>query len=383
MFLVAYGCSGELRPRSQRAEPTVTEIKRVYEVANPKPVAPVAPAASTAVAKVTPKPAVLERGMRMSVDTRRELRALAFLVEPKAVPTLPAAVPAQVSLPKQLPAVEAPPRALQTIVSTKALPDKPKAVEELEERVATAPHEDTDELPLPEPRAPATPARVVVAKVEEKPTTPRMPVPAVAHPPATPPAPVPRPVLPPPASLVKLEAAVAPPPAATLPRKVEHRPKRATPMSPQQATHHLMLAWEKVTGHEATLEIISVLWGQWALETGRGRWMVDYNYAGLKGVAPDGGWAYWWTWEETASGPHRVRARFRNYESADRGAEDYVGLLWRLYPKAVAAAREGNAAEFIEELVDGGFFTEIPKHYKRSVISLAAEFRRDTRALRL
>jgi flagellum-specific peptidoglycan hydrolase FlgJ len=154
-------------------------------------------------------------------------------------------------------------------------------------------------------------------------------------------------------------------------------------MSPQQATHHLTRAWEKVAGQEATLEVISVFWAQWALETGRGRWMVDYNYAGLKGVSPDGGWAHWWTWEETPSGPQRVRAKFRNYDSAALGAEDYVSLLLRLYPKAVAAAREGNAAKFIDELVDGGFFTEIPKHYKRSVMSLAAEFRRDTRALRL
>jgi flagellum-specific peptidoglycan hydrolase FlgJ len=153
-------------------------------------------------------------------------------------------------------------------------------------------------------------------------------------------------------------------------------------MSPQQATHHLTRAWEKVTGEIATPEVISVLWGQWALETGRGRWMVDYNYAGLKGIAPDGGWAYWWTWEEAAGGPHRVRARFRNYDSAEQGAEDYVNLLWRLYPKAVQAAKRGDAGAFIGELVDGGFFTEIPRHYRRSVVSLAAEFRRDTRALR-
>ncbi len=78
-----------------------------------------------------------------------------------------------------------------------------------------------------------------------------------------------------------------------------------------------------------------------------------------------------------------MRARFRNYASADEGAHDYVNLLYRLYPQAVAAAKRGDAGSFITELVDGGFFTEIPKHYKRSVVSLAAEFRRESRALRL
>lgn len=164
--------------------------------------------------------------------------------------------------------------------------------------------------------------------------------------------------------------------------KPVERKKRATPMSPQDATRHLAWAWEKVTGEPATAEVISVFWAQWALETGRGRWMVDYNFAGLKGRAPDGGWAHWWTWEEAKDGPRRVRAKFRNYASAEDGASDYVDMLLRRYPRAVAAARRGEAANFILELDHGGYFTEIPKHYLRSVISLAREFRREQRAAR-
>jgi flagellar protein FlgJ len=153
-------------------------------------------------------------------------------------------------------------------------------------------------------------------------------------------------------------------------------------MSPQEATLYLSFAWEQVTGEPASLELISVLWAQWALETGRGRWMVDYNYAGLKGRAPDGGLAHWWTWEETEKGPRRVRAKFRSYETAEEGARDYVELLWSRYPKAIAAAQRGDAISFVLELDDGGFFTERPKHYVGSVASLAAEFRRGHRAAR-
>src|SRR5690606_15747615 len=106
------------------------------------------------------------------------------------------------------------------------------------------------------------------------------------------------------------------------------------------------------------------------------------NYAGLKGRAPDGGLSHWWTWEETDEGARRVRARFRSYATPLEGALDYVNLIVDRYPRAAAAAREGNAFSFVLELDHGGFFTERPKHYVASVVSLAAEFRREHRATR-
>lgn len=171
-----------------------------------------------------------------------------------------------------------------------------------------------------------------------------------------------------------------PKPEAKPPPKRIDRPRRPTPMTAEEAARYLVYAWEQVSGEPATVDVVSVLWAQWALETGRGRWMVDYNYAGLKGRAPDGGLAHWWTWEETEEGPKRVRARFRSYEAPEEGALDYVRLLASRYPQALAAARRGDAVSFVLELDDGGFFTERPSHYTRSVASLAAEFRRDQRA---
>ncbi|MBK7582023.1 MAG: glucosaminidase domain-containing protein [Myxococcales bacterium] len=148
-------------------------------------------------------------------------------------------------------------------------------------------------------------------------------------------------------------------------------------MSPNDATRYLADAWERLSGERPTEEVISVLWGQWALETGRGRWMVDYNYAGLKGRAPDGGTANWYTWEEEEGGSRRIRSRFRSYEAPEHGALDYVEMLLRRYPKAAAAAKRGDALNYVLELDQGGFFTERPEHYIRSVVSLAREFRRD------
>jgi hypothetical protein len=269
--------------------------------------------------------------------------------------------------------------------------------------------------PAPAPVAPPTPARLEVAQAPAPAPSPSAPEPApplaqpaappplVAAPPKPPPVastsalapasplppPAPAPPPPPPAPVARA-APPSPPPLAAVMRapapprlsaaKRIDRPKRPTPMSPEDAARHLTLALEQVTGEPATLELVSVLWGQWALETGRGRWMVDYNYAGLKGRAPDGGLANWWTWEETEKGPRRVRARFRSYETAEEGAIDYVALLFSRYPRALAAAQRGDAIAFVHELDNGKFFTERPGHYVGSVASLSLEFRRKLRS---
>ncbi len=152
--------------------------------------------------------------------------------------------------------------------------------------------------------------------------------------------------------------------------------KRPTPMEPADAARHLAVAWEAVIGEPANARTVSVLWAQWALETGRGRWMMDYNFAGLKGRGPSGGSAMWWTWEETDDGPKRIRGRFRAYASPDEGAKDYVDMLKRRYPECIEAARRGDTPTFILTLERRGYFTEKPKAYGRAVGSLAREFMR-------
>jgi hypothetical protein len=232
------------------------------------------------------------------------------------------------------------------------------------------------QAPVPKPVVPAVPAAPALAEAPN--AVDAALAPTASAPTATAPAARVEPGVDPPDEPQPLKKRPDTEPAK---KRVDCR-KRPTPMTPQDATHHLSVAWEEVSGEPATIELISVLWGQWALETGRGRWMVDHNYAGLKGRAPGGGVANWWTWEETDKGARRVRARFRCYETATDGARDYVQLLWSRYPRAITAARRGDAVSFVLELDQGGFFTERPKHYVASVASLAIEFRRVHRAAR-
>jgi len=150
--------------------------------------------------------------------------------------------------------------------------------------------------------------------------------------------------------------------------------KRPTPMGPRLAGETLAWAWHDVTGHRARAETVAVLWAHWALETGRGKQMVDFNFAGLKGRAPGGTSSLVWTRERTGDGKTRIRSRFRAYRSAEEGARDYVRTLHARFNGAFVAASEGDARGFAEALEDVGYFTEDPQAYRRAIESLAREY---------
>lgn len=145
-------------------------------------------------------------------------------------------------------------------------------------------------------------------------------------------------------------------------------------MRPEEAAQHLADAWQSVFGKPPPDEALAVLWAQWALETGRGRWMVDFNFAGVKGKAPQGGSAVWWTSEGSDADSRRVRSRFRAYRSAEEGARDYVRMLKRRYPAAIRAARRGDAKGFVHALAKRGYFTSEVDAYSRALGSLARQF---------
>ncbi len=383
-------------PRIGRPLPRPEPVQRVAKPHAAQPATVLAsltvapPPVAIAPAKPAPAPAPAPAPVPVVV-------APAPAPAPVMVAPVPAPAPAPVAV-AAVPAPRRPPQLLEEVIPERiARPPEPPAVTTL----APAPAPE----PAPKPATPApepnpAPAKAPAPKPIAAPAPPPAPQPPPpAAKPAPPPAPVPHPPppaakpapepAPPPPAAKPAPAPQPPPPAAAVekpaappapkPARID-RPRRPTPMSPNDATRHLAQAWEHLTNERATEDVISVLWGQWALETGRGRWMVDYNYAGLKGRAPDGGTANWWTWEEPKDKKDRalrIRARFRSYEAPEHGALDYVDMLLRRYPKAVAAARRGDAVNFILELDHGGFFTERPEHYVRSVVSLTREFRRD------
>lgn len=150
---------------------------------------------------------------------------------------------------------------------------------------------------------------------------------------------------------------------------------RPTPLSPRDAAAELSRAWQAVLGERAPPGGIAVLWAQWALETGRGAAMVGYNFGGLKGQAPGGGSTVQWTHEGHGASLRRTRDRFRAYTSPRAGARDYVRTLAERYPEALAEARRGNAAGFVDALARRRYFTADPAAYRRGVQRLAYQYR--------
>jgi len=148
-----------------------------------------------------------------------------------------------------------------------------------------------------------------------------------------------------------------------------------TPMSQQAAFGHLSEAWAKVTGTPPTTEAVSVLWAQWAMETGRGMSMYGFNFGGIKGAGPSGKSLSLRTHEGHGATERAIRDRFRAYDSPAEGAEDYVRLLRDRYPEALEAARFGDARAFVQEIHRKGYFTGSKRDYVRAVCSLSAEAR--------
>lgn len=149
---------------------------------------------------------------------------------------------------------------------------------------------------------------------------------------------------------------------------------RSTPLAPRDAAQHLARAWQEVFGEPAPSGGLASVWAQWALETGRGRWMYGNNFGGLKGRSPHGTSAVESTREGFGRSERRTRARFRTYRTVEEGARDYLRTLARDYPRAWAQARAGNPEAFAEALERAHYFSGDPRVYQRSIVSLAREF---------
>jgi len=139
-----------------------------------------------------------------------------------------------------------------------------------------------------------------------------------------------------------------------------------TPISGSIAALELKRAWRKAKHQAPSPDAILILTAHWAHETHGGRSMFNFNFGGIKGHGPDG---LSCKREAHEGSGYRVRAlidRFRAYESAREGAEDYL----RKYPEAIEAAERGDVTEYVAALKRAGYFTGSETDYARSLSKL-------------
>lgn len=202
-----------------------------------------------------------------------------------------------------------------------------------------------------------------------------------------------------------------------MPKKISDR---VTPVTPSQFLEALYRAWldlfEEVPKHESLL----VLMAHSALETGRWKYLHNYNFGNVKGVDGDGrDYCYYACNEvldiavaaayEAKSTPDRScritskiagkaeiwfypehpACRFRAYYvdldqdgvvdeqvSLTHGVCDHLLELHRRYKSCWPSVLQGNPAEFVRALKSQGYFTAPLEPYLQSVISLYNEFGR-------
>jgi hypothetical protein len=144
-----------------------------------------------------------------------------------------------------------------------------------------------------------------------------------------------------------------------------------TNLSSKQADDALDRAWTAQFGSKAPPNTVGILRAQWALETGSGASMYNYNFAGIKGVGPSGLSVSQRTTEGFGATERHITDKFRAYSSADEGAADYIHLLSTKYPAAIDAAKNGDASGFVSALHARSYFTGDEQGYTKAIASLA------------
>jgi flagellum-specific peptidoglycan hydrolase FlgJ len=120
-----------------------------------------------------------------------------------------------------------------------------------------------------------------------------------------------------------------------------------------------------------------VLVAQWAHETAHGASMINFNFGGIKGAGPSGLTTTCRTREGSGVTERSIRDRFRAYESASEGAEDYVKLLSARYGDALAQAGRGDSTAFVAALKRKGYFTGSEQAYARSLATMSESIERE------
>ncbi len=175
---------------------------------------------------------------------------------------------------------------------------------------------------------------------------------------------------------------------------------RKTPATKEQVITALWSAWMRYFGQAPKRESIWVLAAQWALETGWGRSMHNYNLGNVKSREGDGFDYQFYACNEilpkaeatklheadpehakiltTRSDgtciiwfyPNHPGCRFRAFNTLIEGATDYIAILAKRFDKAWPAVSAGDPAQFCHLLKQQDYYTADEAGYTKTLVSV-------------
>lgn len=154
-------------------------------------------------------------------------------------------------------------------------------------------------------------------------------------------------------------------------------------ISEGEATYALKEGWYQLYNQYPSINSLALLWAQWALETGRGKAIWNFNFGNLKRTTGDPtDWTMFRCSEilngkEVFFDPPHPQTHFRAYRTVVEGTVDYIRFLSqrKRYLKAWQEVINGDPAKFSHELKIAGYYTANEAGYTASVVKLTSEFK--------
>jgi hypothetical protein len=124
---------------------------------------------------------------------------------------------------------------------------------------------------------------------------------------------------------------------------------RLTPMSADEASKNLSAAYNYVAGSRPNEKVLGLLVGQWAGETGNGKYIHNYNYGNVKHTSGDSYYQQF-SGSEVIDGQEIVSVMdFAAHLTALDGAIAFVKQL-KKRPQWWAGLQTGNAQKYVDGL---------------------------------
>jgi len=130
--------------------------------------------------------------------------------------------------------------------------------------------------------------------------------------------------------------------------------------SESQMFSAIMIAWQQVFGTKPTLNQVANTWAQIAIETGRGRYIINHNVGNINWTKGNSHDFYMTTDDRSVNGNPADREKFRvprrSYDSLIDGVADYLTLLKHRPVVLNALMQNGTPQEFSHALADVKYY---------------------------